>query len=243
MNRHRKNSYSINNLYERSTCPCSLPITPFDWSRSGMGEFGERIYEELNDMKRKSGQIKKVINSNANFDTATSGKSVCRGKCFFCCSDFFKIPEVDFMLLLWHLRENRPGEIAKYHKIASLQRELAVLMNPTIGETIKDSSTKSININTARKLPCIFLSQNGRCDMYNVRPLACRQFGTTRTCIYRNIETDTNAHIEKMSLIHERDFKTGEAYPMYPIFYWFSEFLSNENYDETIKRLNAYLSK
>lgn len=190
--------------------------------------------------------------SYIRFDRAVRDNEIgakCLDKCSLCCNDFFFVSENEFMLVLdWLIRNEGIRSVKKYidkaiayqqsleYGFPEIIRELELYMPPMkledAGRYLDD------NFNWNRSLSCIFL-ENGRCSIYDARPTICRKYGVCHEC---HIICNKKQHFEEEQQLYRSILIFGEENIVlskrpYPLFYYFSHFLS-ENYNSlTMQKL------
>lgn len=112
----------------------------------------------------------------------------CAKGCASCCSQFFEISEAEYIIILNHLKEWDKSKLAYIIETANIYSQVLekhhnkfyekYFSKDTIGEHsidldqyYKDSERYKIHI------PCVFLSEEGACTIYQVRPFICRTTG------------------------------------------------------------------
>lgn len=114
---------------------------------------------------------------------SSSSKPSCIDGCCQCCNDYFYIYEWEFYTILFYLvnlndddylssKINYSKECIEHIKINNLEeyRRLNSQNKPQIpGELMLPQHNLGIK--------CPFLSCNNRCEIYEVRPLMCREYG------------------------------------------------------------------
>jgi Fe-S-cluster containining protein len=230
---------------------------PFDpriiCNSDGMANMHEYIYERMEKQKtsdilaKAKGRLGQLVKSNRRFDDQFCGDSACPSGCYGCCYHMFAISEYDFMLILYLLSKDKE-RLNYYVELAKLQYEMHVRLNRRIISLMDSGDFEyGMDLATARKLPCLFLSARGKCEIYEARPYQCRAYGSTYPCA-----TIENGHKDDNEFFDEHCGNTGKDITGlsgkknradYPIFYWFSEFLSENNYDKTLAQMKKYLKK
>lgn len=166
-------------------------------------------------------------------------KSNCINNCCSCCNDFFYIYENEFYLILDFIqREMGKDKIDYYVKKANEIERLVLTEYPKLHNYLSEYMPISDNFNSKyfddsfnwreSEIPCIFL-ENKRCTIYKARPVMCRLYGTCITCTKINNKDILFDEVQKMveNSIIVRGNPVLSSRP-YPIFYWFSFFLTNE---------------
>lgn len=97
---------------------------------------------------------------------AQGGRPACRKGCSWCCVQTVAMSVFEAAPLVEHVRRTWTDE----QRAALLERARRVL------------ATLSTHANDAdrirRRIPCVFLQEDGACGIYDVRPLACRVFNS-----------------------------------------------------------------
>lgn len=83
----------------------------------------------------------------------------CRVGCAACCHQTTLVTAQEVLLIAAHLRQARPR-----HKRAALQATLAAAGQRALSLPVRENYGH----------PCVFLDEDKRCSIYDVRPLACR---------------------------------------------------------------------
>ena len=123
-------------------------------------------------------------------DTHFKGKkkqAPCAKGCASCCSQFFEISEVEYIIILNHLKEWNKVKLDNLIEIADIYSQVlekhhnkfykkyfsedAAAEEFSGDHYYRDSERYKIHI------PCVFLSEEGACTIYQVRPLICRTTG------------------------------------------------------------------
>lgn len=110
----------------------------------------------------------------------------CAKGCASCCSQFFEISEVEYIIILNHLKEWDKSKLDTIIETANIYSQVLekhhnkfykkyfskdVTEEFSLDDYYKDSERFKIHI------PCVFLSEEGACTIYPVRPLVCRTTG------------------------------------------------------------------
>lgn len=177
--------------------------------------------------------------------------NMCAKNCAECCKDFFFVSENEFLMILEELI-HRKEDIGNYHKKAKKVLEIMQKEYPSTYDTLcENMKTSNIGKNILQyfndfdnyeKLPyCIFLNSKGQCDIYAVRPMVCRTYGTTTVCA--KIKNSGVALKEEVALRENTliKAKNGEKIMKrpYPLFYWFATFLEMPYLPMTLGKLGA----
>lgn len=179
--------------------------------------------------------------------------NMCDKNCSKCCSDYFYVDEMEFLTILEYMIHNK-FDIDKYIEKAILYEDDLRRKHPEIIEKL--DSTMPVSNHTIDQrywddtenpddlLPCIFLNDNKKCSIYDVRPIVCRGFGTTEQC--ELIGNEKLEFLENQELVKEIGVVTSKVKKgvvvkrPYPLFYWFSFFMNPQNYDITMRKLNVF---
>lgn len=206
----------------------------------------------------------KIIRNYAEFDKKFSAYNnehevtKCLDTCSACCRDYFFISENEFYLTLsYYLYESkndldiliRKADVVttffKEHHLEEYENLNILMPNENtynerhLRKYFDDSHLSSI------EQECPFLSENGRCMVYIVRPSICRTYGTTKSCEFIG-NAIIDAEIEKK--MYTNDFitnsKTNEKIikRQYPIFYWISVFLNEPYRTLTFEKIKKFKS-
>jgi Fe-S-cluster containining protein len=128
------------------------------------------------------GQIDEVVEMHYN---THKKKPPCAKGCASCCSQFFEISELEFLLISEAI-DALPSE--KRNALASRAQTLFSLFKDNWPSFYSDFFTpNTINLLTDDYyehpqrfkvvIPCVFLSNEGLCEIYERRPLTCRTTG------------------------------------------------------------------
>jgi len=112
-------------------------------------------------------------------------KAPCAKGCASCCSQFFEISELEFLLISEAINDL---PIAKKNEIILRAKNLFSLFKdnwPSFYEAFFSPNTINLLTDDYYKhperfkvfIPCVFLSNEGQCDIYDRRPLTCRTTG------------------------------------------------------------------
>lgn len=193
---------------------------------------------------------------NQKYDAAIErefGQPKCPINCSSCCSHFFFIDESEFLLILDNILYKGGTTLLKEYINEAKEYQAYLEMN--FPETMNkldefmprsnapdseyNNSFFNDNMNWDRSKPCIML-KDGKCSVYEVRPNVCRTFGTSGYCeIIKNM---INTPPEQDDMVREsRYYYDGKNIILtrpYPLFYYFSFFLTGQYYDITMSKLN-----
>jgi len=209
------------------------------------------------------------INIDTKIDNHYKNKrkqAPCSKGCSSCCSQFFEISDLEFVVIfekLKHLDEEKTLYYKdKSETIMSLFKEhwssfyKGYFSKDTITLNNSDYYNHLDRFNVI--LPCVFLSAEGSCEIYNERPSTCRTTGVSfqhlinpgavcgyikfglATPLWQANLIDTRDYIDSIKWIEDEN--TGEFKRQYPMFFFAYDLLSNDNFDKYNKQLLAYKS-
>jgi len=95
--------------------------------------------------------------------TPPAGQPACRAGCAFCCAIPVLVQPPEALYLALHLRARLHADT-----LAALVARLCQRVEARRGWTLEQRRT--------RQRRCVFLTADGRCGMYDARPLACRGY-------------------------------------------------------------------
>lgn len=112
-------------------------------------------------------------------------KPPCAKGCASCCSQFFEISELEFSIIyegIKHLDDNKLSDLSSRSKIlyGSFKEHWPQFYADYFNEdNIKrnDDEYYSLTDRFEVAMPCVFLSNEGSCDIYLNRPFICRTTG------------------------------------------------------------------
>jgi len=84
--------------------------------------------------------------------------SACSAGCSYCCHVHVEVTRAEVAVIAGHLASNRAAVVAK------------------LSNTVRVVSSMDHDQRWAAKIPCALLGDDGRCTIYEVRPLRCRAF-------------------------------------------------------------------
>lgn len=190
----------------------------------------------------------------------------CSKGCASCCSQFFEISDLEFSIIfekLMHLDEKRKVYFKdKSETIMSLFKEhWSSFYKEYFSEDTIFLNNSDYYDHPERfevMLPCIFLSDEGSCEIYNERPSTCRTTGVAfqhfinRGAVCEYIKLGLTTPLWQANLIDIRDDiesikwieddNTEEFKRQYPMFFYVYDMLSNDNFDKYSKQLSTYKS-
>jgi Fe-S-cluster containining protein len=108
----------------------------------------------------------------------------CRAGCAQCCARCFNVSEPEAAQILEALsRRLAPADISRLIRKANDQWALLASEYPALAQAISgpillEALGKAHE--TVLPFPCLFLDEEGRCTIYEVRPLICRIYGAGR---------------------------------------------------------------
>jgi Fe-S-cluster containining protein len=108
----------------------------------------------------------------------------CGPGCFACCHQLVVVSPLEAYALAEHV--TRDPELAKRTETRAVAWEAAVAAQPELAERIGtfeaaggymsgDEGGELEALYWRARLPCVFLDDDGKCSVYEVRPLACRE--------------------------------------------------------------------
>lgn len=111
----------------------------------------------------------------------------CKSNCSACCSDYFYVSEEEFLTIMNYMITKFTDEEINSIKLKAERYMEYIKINHnnefkklnTVSVGLQDNldyemlTTREWNL----KIPCVFL-KDGRCSIYEVRPIICRLFGT-----------------------------------------------------------------
>lgn len=179
----------------------------------------------------------------------------CPRNCFRCCSDFFSVSENEFLLVLdFLLRKGGRELVDVYVKKANEFRQYMSINFPEVIEELDSyisdmaSMEKSLkkfadlDYFKGRQLNCLFLEKY-KCSIYEARPIICRTYGMCKPCAFINnkeIYFKEESDLTKTQIIQGKRVIVKRPYPL---FYYFSYFLSDDQYGGTMKKLSMIRSR
>lgn len=110
----------------------------------------------------------------------------CTKGCSSCCSQFFEISEVEYVVILNHLKEWDKGKLDILIEIADiysqvLEKHHSKFYRKYFSEDTAEEFSANLYYKDPERykihIPCVFLSDDGACTIYEVRPLVCRTTG------------------------------------------------------------------
>ncbi|HAP5732883.1 TPA: hypothetical protein IU259_001050 [Enterococcus faecalis] len=187
----------------------------------------------------------KIIESRQKFNQCPKG-------CSKCCNDLFDVSENEFLLILDEImRIGGKSLLDQYKKKAIEYGEYLRLNFPKVMKKIDSSMPQSKNVlnilsymmdgsDWDKSKSCIFL-EDGKCSIYNARPVVCRKYGTCTSCPISKNEPIVVNSLDDVAYIVYKD-KTLLKRP-YPLFYWFSHFLQGDYETMTFIKLKMMREK
>lgn len=169
----------------------------------------------------------------------------CLGGCSACCNHFFFVSENEFLLILDTLKRKGGAEYISSFISAALQYHKNMeLHHPHIMQVLtkrmptmpfeKAEQYRNDNFPWDCSLSCIFL-EDGRCSIYEARPSVCRTYGVCDECSLIHNEP---LHFDKERELYAVNLFIGSISKRpYPLFYWFSHFLSERYYETALQKL------
>lgn len=101
--------------------------------------------------------------------TKYGDKIKCRKGCSQCCSQIFRITQLDAAVIKAHLNE-LPIEVKN-----DLKKRAADYISNSDRKNISNISKDEYDVKL--KIPCPALNEEGACMIYEARPIICRRFG------------------------------------------------------------------
>lgn len=199
----------------------------------------------------KLANVYKVYNDYKNACAQKGICNACTKGCSQCCNDYFFVTENEFLLILEELLY-RKADIKDYISRAKNVIDYVGKIHPEILKKLNECMPLSFDkmdisffrdtINPKDLPKCIFLDDNNRCSIYNVRPTICRGYGMTEVCEIINNEKKEFQENDKMymetSVISRTDGMGSEIIKRpYPLFYWFAFFLDDPKYNLTMEKV------
>lgn len=192
-------------------------------------------------------------------------KAPCAKGCASCCSQFFEVSELEFLIIFEHLNtlsESEQKQIAEdAETIVHAFKEYwpafyTEYFSGSLSETVSEdyySHAERFEIN----LPCLFLSKEGSCTIYERRPFTCRTtgvgyqhlFNTGAVCAYIRHglltplwQADLRQYREPIDEIRWLPLDDGsESYKrQYPLFFYVYKLYSENLKDHFTARLKRY---
>jgi Fe-S-cluster containining protein len=188
----------------------------------------------------------------------------CSSNCYKCCYDYFYITELEFQSILWYVNAKLgKGYLASVIEKAKMQRyclqrsypsEFNKIDKPFCGafplthenemlfSDLVDGRTLTLSV------PCPFLNSSGKCDIYSMRPLICRIYGSIRcSSTYRGYDRCKSNLTEDYPILREDDYKQltgigllGNQYRRpYPLLEWFGDLVCYPRVQ--VRSADAYL--
>ncbi len=140
----------------------------------------------MNHSNERTKQLYKEIDSAVHEHYTKRKKQPPCGKgCASCCSQFFEVSEEEFSLIFEYINQLDQQSKNKIQKRADALYTLFKEHWPEFYESYFTNETISKNTDAyydseerfSITLPCVFLSDEGGCEIYDVRPLICRTTG------------------------------------------------------------------
>lgn len=209
----------------------------------GSGKSHSKCHMEI----EEESYLARIYRSYSAFDKEVykSHKNAnCLNGCSECCNHFFFISENEFLLILdfleakggiqlikEYIKRAKDYELYMKENFPKIMKDLDDYMEPSRGQC--DYHYFDDDYKWSREKECIFL-EKGKCSIYKARPSVCRGYGVSEYCdIIDKEKQEIKAKKEMINSTtfveynHKHILKRG-----YPIFYWFSFFLS-EKYMKT----------
>lgn len=190
----------------------------------------------------------------------------CSKGCSSCCSQFFEISDLEFSLIFEKLTSLDEQKKLYYKEKSETLMSIFKEHWPSFYKEYFSKETIMLNNSDYYShkerfkvmIPCIFLSDEGSCEIYNERPSTCRTTGVAfqylinpgAVCDY--IKLGLATPLWQANLINIRDDidsikwieadNTEHFKRQYPMFFYAYDLLSNDNFDKYNKLLSDYKS-
>lgn len=109
----------------------------------------------------------------ANVQATQPGNLACRAGCTMCCHGLFEISAADVTVLAEGMSRLEPS--VRDHLVANAREVMDRTEHPDLREATP--SEREAFFDRAEVVPCPALDEEGRCGVYESRPLVCRTFG------------------------------------------------------------------
>lgn len=143
--------------------------------------------------ENKKSKYAKIISSYDAFQQeiiVMQNQSHCASSCSLCCNDVFYITLQEFLTIMaFYIKEKKVHRLLGIYKKAKIQSKYiaenykGVHLEINSNYDIKDPRFFNILMNINLKETCPFLNRLGKCDCYDARPIICREYGNTTTCM------------------------------------------------------------
>lgn len=206
----------------------------------GSGLKQKKCHKEINEQSKWA----KIYKVNQAFDSAVQAsgvKSFCSTSCSICCDALFPVSEESFLFIVdnlchgdfslledhikhaWEISEIVQRDFPDYWK------QLTEKMPSIRGTQPPDLRYWGGDFELNSSLPrCMFLSEEGKCQIYDYRPHICRSFGTSYGCEISNNDLVAKEEHQEMYEAYNYIVSSNNQRIMkrpYPLFYWFTHFL------------------
>ena len=203
-------------------------------------------------------KLAKIYKAQSEYDSYCQANGLCNNciaGCSKCCHDFFFVTEMEFLTVLEYLDYNK-YDISDYvtrakKVLADIKLKYPLIIDkldeymPTTQTSRRPETTFFDDSFNSKDLPiCIFVNEENKCSIYDVRPYVCRGYGTSETCVF--INNNKIDFQEKVNLILEGDMLSSSVSEKtiikrpYPLFYWFAYFLDEKYYDIVITKMRKF---
>lgn len=125
------------------------------------------------------------IKTTHHYERPGQKQAPCAKGCSSCCSQFFEISLIEFILIINHLKSLEPDTLSLFKENARQISEAFKTHYPDFANAYFngfcfsdiDDSYYQHPQRFKVHMPCVFLSKEGACGIYPVRPLTCRTTG------------------------------------------------------------------
>ncbi|MGF7105696.1 Fe-S-cluster containining protein [Lachnospiraceae bacterium PH1-22] len=195
--------------------------------------------------KSKLAKMHKVNMEYDDYVEANGLKGKCLEKCNVCCSDYFYVSELEFLLILERLLSKGISCVDDYiDKARKYENEFKVKfpkeyekldkVMPPVDNYSNEYFYDGDISNTG--LGCVCLGEDGLCEIYENRPVVCRLYGTMQKCEYIgnvDISPEIREHYVVSNIVVNKEGSGPMLQRPYPLFYWFTFFME-EPYRQAI---------
>lgn len=142
------------------------------------------------DLQQLYKRIDATIQMHYFKNPAKNKKQPCKKGCDDCCSQFFEISEGEAMMILEHLKTFTTEELNSIKNNLQETYDYFVSEYPDFFNAYFSNSGQEAFDSDAYftdetrfdiRIPCPFLTEEGSCNIYTVRPLICRTTGSSFT--------------------------------------------------------------
>jgi Fe-S-cluster containining protein len=182
-----------------------------------------------------------------HYNSPKQKQAPCAKGCASCCSQFFEISTIEFLVILNQLKTIESDLLETFQENSKVLMSLFKEYHHNFFESyFNDSSPNSVNQTYYQHperfkihFPCVFLSKEGACQIYPVRPFVCR---TTGVGYKRRFEWGPicneihNGFLASFWQVDLRKFlpeidaiSWGVSLRQYPMFYFMFEYFTNHS--------------